>query len=61
MHVLGLGIGMLLVLIIVIHIIFRVIKFTISVFFLGIVLILVVYGFQQYLGIDLLAGINRYI
>jgi hypothetical protein len=55
------GGGLLLVLIIVVHLIFKVIKFTLSVFLLGLALLLVFYVFQQYLGIDLGAVIQRLI
>ena len=55
------AVGVLIVLMLVIHIVFRIIKFTISVFLLGVALIATVYIFQQYFGIDLVAVISRHI
>jgi len=53
--------GVVLVIMILVHIIFRVIKFTIVVFLLGAALIAVVYYFQQYLGIDLIGIIDGHL
>ena len=46
---------------ILIHIIFRVVKFTIVVFLMGVALIGVLYVFQHYLGIDLIGEISRHV
>jgi hypothetical protein len=55
MHLLLVGLGVVIVLVIVVHIIFKVIKFSFGVLFLGIALVLVIYVFRQYFGIDLLS------
>ncbi len=54
MHTFLIGIGVVLVLMVVVHIIFKVIKFTIAVFLLGVALLVIIYCFQNYLGIDLI-------
>jgi len=61
MHVLLLGAGLLLVFVIVIHLVFRVIKFTIASFLLCIALVAVIYFFRQYFGIDLIGAIGRHV
>lgn len=53
--------GVFLVLVILVHIFFRVIKFTLSVFLLGVALIIVVQLFQSWFGIDLIAVIERHL
>jgi len=53
--------GLILVFVIVIHLIFRVIKFTFAAILLCIALIAVVHVFRQYLGIDLIGEISQYI
>jgi len=53
--------GVIAVVVIVVHMIFKVIKFTIGVLLLGVALIAVVYVFQQYLGIDLPAVISKHV
>jgi hypothetical protein len=57
MHGILVAAGVLLVAIIAVHIIFKAIKFTLGLFLLGAALITVVYVFQHYLGIDLIAAI----
>jgi len=59
MHGILVIVGVIIVVMILVHIIFRVIKFTLSVFLFGIALIAVLYVFQQYFGIDLIAAIER--
>jgi hypothetical protein len=58
MHASLVVVGVIIVLVIVIHIVFRVIKFTLAVFLLGLAFLAVVYVFQHYLGIDLLAAMG---
>jgi hypothetical protein len=55
MHGFLVAIGVVIVLMIIVHIIFKVIKFTLGVFLFGIALIAVVYVFQTFFGIDLLS------
>jgi len=59
MHVLLLGAGLFLVFILVIHLVFKMIKFTIAVFLLGLAIVAVIYFFRQYFGIDLIGAIGR--
>jgi hypothetical protein len=61
MHILLLGLGLFLVFILVIHLIFRVIKFTIASFLLGLAIVAVIYFFRQYFGIDLIGEIARHV
>ena len=61
MHEILAIVGVVLVIIIVVHIVFRIIKFTMLVLVLGVGLVAVLYGFQEYLGIDLIAIIANHI
>ena len=54
-------IGVVLVLVVGAHLLFDVIKFTVSVFLLGVVLIGILYIFQHYFGIDLIGVIERHV
>ncbi len=60
MHLSLVVVGVFIVLLIVVHIIFRVIKFTFMFFLLGVALVGVVYIFQHYFGIDIIAEIERF-
>lgn len=53
MHGFLVAVGVLAVVVILVHIFFKVIKFTFGVLLLGIALMAVVYVFQVYFGIDL--------
>jgi hypothetical protein len=53
--------GLILVFMIVVHIVFRVIKFTIMTFLLGVALVAVLYFFKQYLGIDLIGELAAHL
>ncbi|MDP9128180.1 MAG: hypothetical protein M3N08_07985 [Pseudomonadota bacterium] len=55
MHGILVLMGVIAVLIILVHIVFKVIKFTVIVFVLGAALVALIYVFQQYFGIDLIA------
>lgn len=61
MHGFLIALGIIIVLMIVVHIVFKVVKFTLSVFVLGLAFIAVVYCFQHYFGIDLLAEIAKHM
>ena len=51
--------GLILVFVIVIHLIFRVVKFTFAALLLCLAFIVVVHLFRQYFGIDLIGEIAR--
>jgi len=59
MHGLLILAGLIFVFVIVIHLIFRVIKFTIAAVLLCVAFVVVVHLFRQYLGIDLIGEIAR--
>ena len=59
MHLSIVAIGVFIVLIIAVHLVFKVIKFTIGIFLLGLALFAVLFVFQRYLGIDLLTVIGN--
>jgi hypothetical protein len=59
MHGLLILAGLIFVFVIVIHLVFRVIKFTIAAIFLCIALVVVIHLFRQYFGIDLVSEIAR--
>lgn len=59
MHAILVIAGLILVFIIAIHLIFRVLKFTLASIFLILALVAVLYIFRQYFGIDLIGEIAR--
>lgn len=61
MHAYLVGLGVFIVVVIGVHLIFDVIKFTLSVFLLGVALIAILYVFQHYFGIDLIGVIERHV
>ncbi|HUY68012.1 MAG TPA: hypothetical protein VMV79_01775 [Alphaproteobacteria bacterium] len=61
MHAILVLTGILLILMLAVHIIFRAIKFTFTVFLLGLAVLAVIYVFQRYLGIDLMAVIAAHV
>jgi hypothetical protein len=60
MHASLVVLGLFIVLVIVVHLVFRVIKFTLGFILLGLALVAVVYVFRHYLGIDLIGVIARH-
>ena len=61
MHGILVAFGVLIVFMILVHIFFRIVKFTISVFLFGIALIGTVYAFQAWFGIDLIEVIASHL
>ena len=59
MHAILVIVGLIFVFIIAIHLIFRVLKFTLASIFLILALVAVLYIFRQYFGIDLIGEIAR--
>ena len=61
MHAYLVLIGVFLVLVVGVHLLFDVIKFTVSLFLLGVILVAILYIFQHYFGIDLIGVIERHV
>ncbi len=61
MHVILLGVGLFLVFLVIIHLVFRVVKFTFASFLLIVALVVILYFFRKYFGIDLIGEIARHV